>query len=84
MGVSESEARVVVGRRCPGSGVLWHPQTEPLIPSEPGMEPRAAREMSAEESNVQSVDWPVTVCGDIHGQLCNLKELAVPGRQRRP
>uniref|UniRef100_A0A4W3H9S5 Serine/threonine-protein phosphatase n=3 Tax=Callorhinchus milii TaxID=7868 RepID=A0A4W3H9S5_CALMI len=34
-----------------------------------------AREILAEESNVQQVDSPVTVCGDIHGQFYDLKEL---------
>jgi len=34
-----------------------------------------AREILAEESNVQRVDPPVTICGDIHGQFYDLKEL---------
>jgi len=34
-----------------------------------------AREILIEESNVQCVDTPVTVCGDIHGQFYDLKEL---------
>uniref|UniRef100_A0A8C4R2F0 Serine/threonine-protein phosphatase n=1 Tax=Eptatretus burgeri TaxID=7764 RepID=A0A8C4R2F0_EPTBU len=34
-----------------------------------------AREILVEESNVQRVDTPVTVCGDIHGQFYDLKEL---------
>lgn len=33
------------------------------------------REILIEESNVQKVDPPVTVCGDIHGQYYDLKEL---------
>ncbi|XP_058037412.1 serine/threonine-protein phosphatase 4 catalytic subunit isoform X2 [Ahaetulla prasina] len=33
------------------------------------------REILVEESNVQRVDSPVTVCGDIHGQFYDLKEL---------
>ena len=34
-----------------------------------------AREILSEESNIQRVDSPVTVCGDIHGQFYDLKEL---------
>eukprot|EP00123_Amoebidium_parasiticum_P019588 comp27258_c0_seq1/m.47148 comp27258_c0_seq1/g.47148 ORF comp27258_c0_seq1/g.47148 comp27258_c0_seq1/m.47148 type:complete len:308 (-) comp27258_c0_seq1:351-1274(-) len=34
-----------------------------------------AREILVEESNVQRVDSPVTICGDIHGQFYDLKEL---------
>ena len=34
-----------------------------------------AREILVDESNVQRVDAPVTICGDIHGQFYDLKEL---------
>ncbi|KNC46766.1 serine/threonine-protein phosphatase PP-X isozyme 2 [Thecamonas trahens ATCC 50062] len=34
-----------------------------------------AREILVEEANVQNVDAPVTVCGDVHGQFYDVKEL---------
>lgn len=34
-----------------------------------------ATEILTEESNVQKVDSPVTICGDIHGQFHDLQEL---------
>lgn len=37
--------------------------------------PVQAREILKEESNVQPVKCPVTVCGDVHGQFHDLQEL---------
>jgi len=33
-----------------------------------------AKEILVEEANVQKVDAPVTICGDIHGQFEDLIE----------
>ncbi len=38
-----------------------------------------AREILVEEANVQRVDSPVVICGDIHGQFHDLMELFVVG-----
>eukprot|EP01134_Creolimax_fragrantissima_P004907 CFRG4907T1 len=38
-----------------------------------------AREILVEESNVQRVDSPVIVCGDIHGQFYDLRQLFKTG-----
>ncbi|EGR29399.1 serine threonine-protein phosphatase 4 catalytic subunit, putative [Ichthyophthirius multifiliis] len=40
-----------------------------------------AREILVEESNLQRVDSPVTICGDIHGQFYDLIELFTVGGQ---
>ena len=42
-----------------------------------------AREILVEESNVQRIDSPVTVCGDIHGQFYDLRELFKVGTDSR-
>lgn len=40
-----------------------------------GLTQKKAKEVLQEESNVQPVQSPVTVCGDIHGQFYDLAEL---------
>jgi len=39
----------------------------------------AAREILSKDDNVQRVNAPVTICGDIHGQFDDLKELFLVG-----
>lgn len=48
---------------------------EPLKEAEVKALCQKAMEILVEESNVQRVDSPVTLCGDIHGQFYDLKEL---------
>ena len=48
---------------------------KPLPESEIRVLCEKAKEILSEESNVQSVKAPVTVCGDIHGQYYDLIEL---------
>jgi serine/threonine-protein phosphatase 2A catalytic subunit len=50
-------------------------QCKPLTESELTHLTERAKEVLMEESNVQPVKCPVTVCGDIHGQLYDLIEL---------
>ena len=50
-------------------------QCKPLTEAELTHLTERAKEVLMEESNVQPVKCPVTVCGDIHGQLYDLIEL---------
>ncbi len=42
-----------------------------------------AREALIEESNVQPIKCPVTVCGDVHGQFYDVMELFRIGKQTK-
>mmetsp|Transcript_2325 Transcript_2325/g.4807 ORF Transcript_2325/g.4807 Transcript_2325/m.4807 type:complete len:164 (-) Transcript_2325:988-1479(-) len=46
-----------------------------IPPVSPYLTPWQAKEILQEESNVQPVKAPVTICGDIHGQFYDLAEL---------
>lgn len=54
---------------------LCTPFHSPLTPISPYLTPWQAKEILQEESNVQPVKAPVTICGDIHGQFYDLAEL---------
>lgn len=54
-------------------------QCKPLKESEVRDLCSKAREILIEESNVQRVSAPVTICGDIHGQFYDLKEIFFTG-----
>lgn len=45
------------------------------------MTPAQAKEILINESNVSQVRAPVTICGDIHGQFHDLRELFKIGGQ---
>eukprot|EP00270_Netrium_digitus_P009064 TRINITY_DN2749_c0_g1_i1.p1 TRINITY_DN2749_c0_g1~~TRINITY_DN2749_c0_g1_i1.p1 ORF type:complete len:307 (-),score=74.59 TRINITY_DN2749_c0_g1_i1:174-1094(-) len=64
MGGSDLDRQIEQLRRC-----------EPLSEAEVKALCMKAMEILVEESNVQRVDSPVTLCGDIHGQFYDLKKL---------
>ncbi|CAK0906725.1 unnamed protein product [Prorocentrum cordatum] len=64
MGVADLDRQIEQLRRC-----------EYIKESEVKALCNKAREILTEESNVQQVDAPVTICGDIHGQFYDLVEL---------
>ncbi|ONM20352.1 Serine/threonine-protein phosphatase [Zea mays] len=64
MGASDLDRQIEQLKRC-----------EPLTEAEVKALCLKAMEILIEESNVQRVDAPVTICGDIHGQFYDMKEL---------
>lgn len=56
----------------------WWRKCEYLKESEVKALCQKAREILVDESNVQKVDAPVTICGDIHGQFYDLMEVSSP------
>lgn len=63
-GISDLDRQIEQLRRCE---IIKESEVKALC--------NKAREILIEESNVQRVFAPVTVCGDIHGQFFDLKEL---------
>mmetsp|Transcript_1777 Transcript_1777/g.6033 ORF Transcript_1777/g.6033 Transcript_1777/m.6033 type:complete len:319 (+) Transcript_1777:66-1022(+) len=68
MATSDLDKMIETLRRC-----------EVLTESEVKLLCNKAMEILVEESNVQKIDAPVTICGDIHGQFYDLKELFMVG-----
>jgi len=66
--VSDLDRQIEVLRRCE---IITESEVKALC--------RKAMEILMEESNVQRVDVPVTICGDIHGQFYDLQELTKVG-----
>ncbi|KAJ1986593.1 phosphoprotein phosphatase PP4 catalytic subunit [Dimargaris cristalligena] len=64
MGTSDLDRQIQLLRNCE---IITEAEVKELC--------NKAREILIEESNVQQVDAPVTICGDIHGQFYDLKEL---------
>ncbi|TIB42686.1 hypothetical protein E3P86_00254 [Wallemia ichthyophaga] len=64
MSAGDIDAQIAQLRKC-----------EPISESQVKELCLKAREILVEEANVQYVDSPVTICGDIHGQFWDLMEL---------
>lgn len=62
---------------CLSTFLLLLRRCEYLKENEVKMLCQKAREILVDESNVQKVDAPVTICGDIHGQFYDLMEVSL-------